>query len=169
MNVKKYPSTDPLFMEKIRGSCRDDFERGIVAILSASSMHVANLVAQFRGKKLKPPILTSEGDLRWHRVKTDRPMTARVPPGDRDLVRWWLDRYPHKRSERAIQYRLKEIGKRAGFPDLSPNSFRVWRACKLLDEGISPHTVKHLIGCSLTTLMENYAQLEDARRVENVN
>lgn len=167
MNVKKYPSTDPLFMEKVRGSCRDDFERGIVAILAASSMHVANLVAQFRGRKLEPARLTSEGDLRWKRVKTDRPMSARVPVGDRDLVEWWLERYPWKRSERSIQYRLKEIGARAGFPDLSPNSFRVWRACKLLDEGMSPHKVKHLIGCSLGTLMENYAQLEAARRVED--
>lgn len=167
MNVKKYPSTDPLFLEKIRGSCRDDFERGIVAILSSTGMHVANLVGQHRGRKLVPPYLTGEGDLRWRRVKTNVPMSARIPVGDRDLVSWWLDRYVHKRSERAVQYRLKEIGERAGFPDLSPMSFRVHYACKLLDEGMSPHKVKHQLGCSLEVLMGNYAKLEAARRVEN--
>jgi site-specific recombinase XerD len=166
MNVKKYPSSDPHFIEKVRGACRNDYERGMVFILEASGMHVSNLVGQHRGRRLEAPILNDEGDLRWRRVKNERPMSARVPKGDRTTVKWWLDRYVHRRTERAIQYRLKEIGERAGFPDLSPNSFRVWRACRLLDEGMSPHKVKHLLGCSLEVLMENYAQLEDARRVE---
>lgn len=166
MNVKKFPSTDPHFIEKVRGACRNDKEKGIVYILQASGMHVANLVGQYRGRRLGPVILTNEGDLRWKRVKTYKPMTARVPEEDREVVRWWLDRYHYKRSERWVQYTLREIGERVDIPDLSPNSFRVWRACNLLDEGMSPHKVKHLLGCSLDVLMENYAQLEAARRVE---
>lgn len=169
MNVKKYPPTDPHFAEKVRGACRNDFERGMVYILLASGMHVSNLVARHRGKPLDPVIMTYDGDLRWDRVKTYRPMKARVPHGDRDLVRWWLKKFPRRRSERSIQYHIKEIGRRSGFPDLSPTSFRVWRACKLLDEGVPPHEVRHLIGCSMNVLMDNYAQLKDDRRVEELS
>lgn len=165
MNVKKYPSTDPQFMQKVRGACNNDYERGIVFILSASGMHVSNLVALYRGQRLQKATITNEGDLRWRRVKNNKPMSARVPVGDRPVVEAWLSRYPYHRSERSIQYRLKDIGARAGFPDLSPMSFRVQRACDLLDLGMSRHEVKHLLGCSSEVIDHNYSILQDARRV----
>lgn len=168
MNVKKYASTDPHFIEKVRGACQTDFERGMVYILQHTGMHVSNLVGSFRGRKLKAPVLTNEGDIRWRRVKNNKPMSARIPEEDREVVGMWLIKYVHRRSERTIQYRLHDLGARVDIPDLSPNSFRVYYACKLLDDGKSPHKVKHLLGCSLEVLMENYAMLEAARDVEGI-
>jgi integrase len=163
MNVKKYPESDPNFLNKIRGACRNDYERGMVYILQHTGCHVANLVATDKNRRL---IMNSRGDIRWRRVKNSKPLKAKVPTGDREIVEKWLSTYPGKRTTRAIRYKIETIGKRAGFPEISPMTFRSQRACDLLDEGMSPHQVKHLIGTSLATLEGHYAQLKADRRID---
>jgi len=162
MNVKKYPETDPLFYDKVRGSCRNAYERGLVFILQHTGAHISSLLVTENKKRM-----VLRGDyLYWRRPKNNKPMRSRVPRGDRPVIMAWLDLIPGNRTGRALQYKLKTIGERSGFPDLSPMSFRVQYGCKLLDDGKPPHEVCHLLGCTLGVLMNNYAQLQAARTVE---
>jgi len=161
MNTKKFPEADPAFYEKVRAAAVSDFQRGIVFILQHSGMHLECLLG------LEPSQMDDKGDIHWHRTKTDRPMRARIPPEDRMTVRAWIERYGRNRkSPSGVQWALKQVGARAGFPDLSPMSFRTQRAVVLLDEGMQPHEVCHIMGCSLDVLMANYAQLKVDRRVQ---
>jgi site-specific recombinase XerD len=161
MNVKKFPEPDPVFYEKCRAAATSDFQRGIVFILQATGMHLACLLG------LTPSQMDAKGDIHWKRTKNDRPMRARVPSADRMTVRAWIDRYgSNKKSESGVQWALKEVGARAGFPDLSPMTFRAQRAVVLLDEGMPPHEVAHIMGCSPEVLNANYAQLKSDRRVQ---
>jgi len=160
MNVKKYPEPDPDFYMKIRGVCRNDYERGMVYILQHTGMHVSNLVG------LQDLAIDDNGWLKWRRVKNKKPMRAMIPKGDIATCILWITAYGHhRRSTRAIQYKIKAIGERSGYPGLSPMSFRAQYAITMLDDGMQPHEVKHMLGCSLETLMNHYAQIQAARRV----
>lgn len=161
MNVKKFPEPDPDFYLKCRAAAISDFQRGIVFILQATGMHLACLMS------LKPNQMNSTGDISWHRTKTSRPMRARVPMADRMTVRAWIGKYgSNKRDDSSVQKTLKKVGARAGFPDLSPMTFRAQRAVRLLDEGTHYHEVAHLMGCSPHVLMANYAQLKEDRKID---
>jgi hypothetical protein len=163
VNVKKFPEADPLFHQKVMGACQNDFERGLVIILRATGMHLSCLTS------LTPKQMDMKGRISWHRPKTGRPMRATIPKGDRDLARDWIETFGGEgstRSDRWVQYVIKDIGARAGFPDLSPMSFRVQRGCDLLDEGEPPHRVAHLLGCKLSTLEEHYAVLRADRKAD---
>jgi integrase len=158
---KKYPESDPDFYMKVRGACQNDFERGLVIILQHTGMHISCLMS------LEPSQLDAKGDIYWNRVRTDRQMRARVPKGDLSLVEKWIKTWgSSKRSKRWARYVLKRIGKDAGFPDLSPMSFRMQKSATLLDENMQPHEVCHRLGCSLNVLMDSYAQLKDDRRAD---
>lgn len=160
MNVKKYPDPDPDFYMKIRGVARNDYERGMIFILQHTGMHVSNLVS------LKDGDLDEQSFLSWRRVKNAKPMRARIPLGDHQISVLWIAKYGNnKRTTRAIQYKIAAIGERAGYPGLSPMSFRAQYAITMLDDGQPPHEVKHMLGCSLETLMNHYAQIQAARRV----
>lgn len=153
---KKFPEADPHFYEKVRGACKDDYERGMVLILQHTGMHLSCMMA------LTLSQLDDGGHLHWRRTKTHRPMRALIPEGDRDLVRKWIAS-PSK-TDRYVQYKIAEIGSRAGFPGLSPMTFRTMRGCTLLDEGWQAHEVCHILGCKLSTLQDHYAVLKDDRR-----
>ncbi len=156
---KKFPEADPHFYEKVRGACKDDYERGMVFILQHTGMHLGNLVA------LTPDQLDRAGHIHWRRGKTGRPMRSLIPAGDQALIKSWIARWGHhSRTTRSIEYRIAEIGDRAGFPRLAPTTFRTQRGCTLLDEGWQPHEVCHILGCKLSTLMDHYAVLKDDRR-----
>lgn len=158
---KKFPEPDPDFYMKVRAASINDFQRGVVFILQATGMHLKCLVS------LTIDQMDIKGDISWRRTKTERPMRARVPEGDRMTVRAWIEAYgSNKRTGRWVQYNLKEVGTRAGFPDLSPMTFRAQRAVRLLDEGEPYHEVAHLMGCSPHVLMANYAQLKEDRKID---
>jgi len=161
MNVKKFPEPDPQFFEKVRGACKNDLERGMVIILQWTGMHLSSLLS------LTPGQMDKRGNLHWRRTKNSRQMRAAIPKGDQDLVRSWIAQYgSNRRKARMTQYRFSWIGERAGFDDLSPMTFRVMRGCVLLDDGMPPHEVCHILGCSLHTLMDHYAVLKADRRAQ---
>lgn len=158
---KKFPEPDPNFYKKVRAHATTDFQRGIVFILQATGMHLACLLS------LKPNQMNTNGHISWARTKTGRPMRAKVPKADRMTVRAWIGRYgSNKRSASGVQKALRQVGARAGFPDVSPMTFRAQRAVRLLDEGEPYHEVAHLMGCSPGVLMANYAQLKEDRKVD---
>lgn len=158
---KKFPEPDPEFYMKVRKAAMNDYQRGIVFILQATGMHLQCLVS------LTPSQMNVRGDILWRRTKTARPMRARIPKMDRREVRDWIRNFgSNNRTGRWVQYNLKEVGLRAGFPDLSPMTFRTQRAVRLLDDGEPYHEVAHLMGCSPSVLMANYAQLKEDRKVD---
>lgn len=160
---KKFPEPDPEFYMKVRKAAMNDYQRGIVFILQSTGMHLQCLVS------LTPAQMNLRGDILWRRTKTARPMRARIPKMDRREVRDWIRNYgSNNRTGRWVQYNLKEVGLRAGFPDLSPMTFRTQRAVRLLDDGEPYHEVAHLMGCSPSVLMANYAQLKDDRKVDGI-
>lgn len=145
---------------KIRGVARNDYERGMIFILQHTGMHVSNLVSLDRDD------LNDQGWISWRRVKNRKPMRSLIPKGDIMACQIWISSYGrNRRTTRAIQYKIAAIGERAGYPGLSPMSFRAQYAITMLDDGQPPHEVKHMLGCSLDTLMNHYAQIQAARRV----
>ena len=159
---KKYPESDPLFFTKVRGACETAFQSGLVVILQATGMHISCLMS------LTPSQMDEQGNIYWKRTKTDRQMRARIPEMDRPTARAWIGRFGNNsKTRRWANMSLKKVGIRAGFPGLSPMTFRTMRAVTLLDDGEPPHEVKHVLGCSLEVLMDNYAQLKADRRADN--
>ena len=160
MNNKKYPDPDPDFYPKIRGVCRNDYERGMVYILQHTGMHISSLC------DLQDGDIDLKGFIHWRRPKNDKPMRSLIPKGDiPGCEKWILMWGENRRSHRAIQYKIATIGERAGYPGLAAMSFRTQYACTLLDEGTPPHKVVFMMGCSLETLMNHYTQLEQARKI----
>jgi len=155
----KYPEPDSKeFYMTMRSATLNSYELGIVTILELTGMHVSALVS-----------LTDENlkgqNIRWRRPKTFENQTARVPKGDLPVVQGWILTYGNgRRTDRAIRYALQRIGERVGFPDVSPMTYRHQRAVVLLDDGMSPHEVAHILGCTLGTLEKHYAQVKADRR-----
>ena len=147
------------FYAKMLQQCRSDAERAVVMLLWRTGMHSSTLVSKdFR-------VLL--GWVLWTRPKTNKQLRAKLESNEIKPILRCIAAGSLPATQGILRRWLARIGKRAGYAEqrVSPLTFRHSRAVWLLDQGVLPHRVSHLLGCSYTTLEKHYAQLEASRLV----
>jgi len=157
MGCTKYPVLDDDFLIKMLGSCINDEQRGMISILSLTGMHISSLCS------LGPDSMILQGSksyLQWVRPKTHKTLQALVP---KDSVQSTVSFLKMRRKSRQYYHFLtKEIGKRAGYQDVSPMTFRHNRCLRgLTKEGYSIYEIPQVMGCTLDVAVRNYSKLRE--------
>lgn len=170
VNNRKFAITDPAFLAKMIEQCRDDEERAWVYILYYTGMH-GSLV-----RTLTPENLFREGDklsLRWKRTKQNsaiiKTVDAYVPMDKQGLITSFLAS-KRKKSLRWMNYRLAEMGKKAGFDGVSTMTFRHTLCVKLALDGVPLPVIQQKLGCTAGVIYNAYGlltpeQLREATRL----
>lgn len=157
MGCTKYPVLDDDFTIKLLGCCKDDEERGLVAILDLTGMHVSSLCSLGPGDIIKQGSRTY---LRWVRPKTNRTLQALVPKERFQTIEKFLKM--RRKSRQFYHFLVKNIGLRAGFEDISPMTFRHNRCLRALTkEGYSIFEVPQIMGCTLDVVVRNYSKVRE--------
>ena len=154
---------DPEFVARMRAEARGVMEAGTVAILAETGMHRSSLAA-LTPASLQPVGAAPDRPPRWFLYwvapkaqRKERSLRARVPEADVPVVREWLGRCSGRTGD--YYYRVVvEVGRRAGYPGVSPMTFRHQRVVALLRRGVDPVLVSHLTGATLATIEKHYAQ-----------
>lgn len=145
---------DDQFEKKMRDACTCLREIGMVTVLEITGMHRSCL---------RHAVLMLEGNdwyLEWIAPKAqrrERDMKAWVPPQDVLNVRAWLLKYSKKHPDTYWRW-LKEIASRAGYPNISPMTYRAQRIVRLLKAGTDPREVMIMTGATEQTIFRYYAQ-----------
>jgi len=145
---------DDQFEDKMRSACTCLREIGLVTVLEITGMHRSCI---------REAILTAEGDdhyLEWIATKEqrkERDMKAWVPPQDLLNVRAWLLKYSKKHPDTYWRW-LKEIAARAGYPNVSPMTYRAQRIVRLIKAGVDPRDVATMTGATEQTIARHYTQ-----------
>lgn len=160
MGKTKYPILDKDFLLKMLLACIDDRQRALIFILWLTGMHISSMT------KLTPQNLKVEGEktyLMWQRPKTRLTLRAEIP---KEYVRVIVPFLESKKVSRQHYHTIvKEIGRRAGFDDVSPMTFRHTRCLRALrkpedgGEGYSVYEAPFVMGTTLDVAARNYAQL----------
>lgn len=145
---------DDQFENKMRDACTCLREIGLVTVLEITGMHRSCI---------RDTILTPYGEdyyLEWMATKEkrrERDMQAWVPPKDVENVRAWLTRYSKKHPDTYWRW-LKEIAARAGYPQVSPMTYRAQRIVRMCKSGTDPREVAILTGATEQTIFRYYTQ-----------
>ena len=161
MGCTKYPVLDEGFTLKMLGACRNDEERGLVTVLDLTGMHVSSICS------LCPANLIKQGNrtyLRWIRPKTKKTLQALVPKEALPTVSAFLGM--RRKSRQHYHALVRDIGRRAGFEDVSPMTFRHNRCLRgLTKEGYTIFEIPQVMGCTLDVAVRNYSKLREDQLV----
>lgn len=174
MGATKYPVLDPDFKLKLLGACRDDEERGLISLLWLTGMHVC----VFSNDEDRPrPRIKKEGPITyiyWKRAKTGKELRQAIP---RDMVEVITDFLALKHGKRkcikVYSDKVREIGRRAGYDDVSPNTLRHTRCLRGLlskergGEGRTMWEMTTVMGCSIDVVRRNYSVLHDLQYLDD--
>jgi integrase len=158
MGATKYPILEDGYDLKLLGACRNAKERGLISLLAITGMHISTV------EKLSKGNLKKQGDrtyIEYRRLKNSRPMRFEIPPNRLQDVREFLD---GRKASRQYYHRIvKEIGRVAGYEDISPMTLRHSVCCDMIrrDGAASLFTVPQKLGCSMQIVVANYAQLSE--------
>ncbi len=157
MGITKYPILDDDFSLKMLGACRNDEERGLMAILNLTGMHVSSLCS------LAPDNFIRQGSrsyIRWIRPKTKKTLQALIPKESITPICEFLSM--RRKTRQHYHALVKQIGIRAGYQDVSPMTFRHNRCLRALTkEGYSIFEVPQVMGCTLDVAVRNYSKLRE--------
>lgn len=156
MSVQKYGVRDKMFYTKMRASAWNTESLSIAVIFELTGMHVWSM------QRLTPESIHKEGGdrvLYWVRPKNYKTLNRLLPSNDVDLVKSGLE---FRRKSRTFYWDVvKNLGKRAGFDDISPMTYRHQRCVWLLWHGYSVWEVPHIMGCDLDIVMKNYTKMKE--------
>lgn len=157
MGCTKYPVLDDDFTIKMLGVCRDAEERGTIAILDLTGMHVSSLCELDKDNLIKQGAKTY---LRWVRPKTHKTLQALIPKEGIQTIKEFLS--CRRKSRQHYHALVKQIGIRAGYDDVSPMTFRHNRCLRgLTKEGYSIYEIPQVMGCTLDVAVRNYSKLRE--------
>lgn len=156
MGSTKRPVSDDGFYLRMINACADREERGMVQILDLTGMNVSSLCS------LSPKDLVREGDghaLYWMNPRTSKSYSIPIPDDQYQMI---FDFVNMRRKTRQQYHALvKKIGRKAGYQDISPITFRHNLCLRLLKEKCSFSEVQRITGCSLPFVMRTYIKLQD--------
>ncbi|NLT37297.1 MAG: hypothetical protein GXX95_03950 [Methanomassiliicoccus sp.] len=158
MGATKYPVLDESFYPRMIASCTNDEQRGLITVLDLTGMHVSSVC------KLGPDSMIRQGDkiyLKWVRPKNKKTLQSEVPPIKVHVIQNFLNM---RRKTREFYFILvKEIGRTAGYQDVSPMTFRHNRAIRaLVTERYTIYELPQIMGCTLEVAVRNYAKVKEA-------
>lgn len=168
MGATKYPILDPDLKLKLLGACANDGERGLIALLWLTGMHVCVISKgkDKNGNERPRPELVKEGSLTyiyWKRAKTGKRLREVVPKDLLPVIQAFLNE--RRKSQRHYFDLVRRIGERAGYEGMSPNTLRHSRCLRgLTVEGYTIYEMPHIMGCTLDVVVRNYAALKEYER-----
>ena len=100
----------------------------------------------------------------WKRTKTHRDMEAPIPTDKLPIIKSFLS--GRKKSIQWYNILLRNIGKNAGYDDVSTMTFRHTRTVRLIKEGTPLPAIAQIMGCSNEVIMRNYGKLTETQKRE---
>ena len=158
----RYITMDELY--RVLGACQTPLERCLVTVLFDTAVRVGELLE-----------LTIDG-IDWERGfihvvrKGGREADVNISDKGLDALREWLG-VRKSRSKRVFMdwehydvWRLfKQLGERAGVPDLTPHRLRHSRAVQALEEDVDLHDIQMMLGhVNISTTANIYGRLRPA-------
>lgn len=144
MGAKKFPVLDEDFLDKCLEACDSDEEKGLFLTYWYTGMRASEPTELTRNS------LKSDGHV-WWIVWTDQStgklLNARIPDEKHvEIVAKFLDM---KRKTRIwYHFLIRDIGERAGYENISPESLRKTYCVKLLREGHTSAEIQRRMRCS---------------------
>lgn len=135
-------------MKKILEVC-NEWEKETVLFLLNTGMHISVLC-----NKKKSELKYQDGYLSWRRPKTKRYLRLKVPKAVLPFIDNIINR-PNYSRQYYFQM-IKDIGRKAGIPDLSPLTFRHTFGVNMLKKGADIPTLKELMGVENTAVLMRY-------------
>ena len=151
------PGDQEEFYDNLRKACRTEAEEATLMLLWRTGMHASTLCSR--------DWVIVQDYCSWTRPKTGKYLRATLKWSEIKLILRCDNAGLLPASTSTLRRWVRRIGDRAGYAAVSPLTFRHSRAVWLLDEGIKPHRVACLLGCSYEVLEKHYAQLEAERLV----
>ena len=155
MNTTKYGISDDAFLARMLEQCRDDEERGWLTTLFLTGMHGASL------RTLSKANLVRQGDrtfLQWRRTKTNKLLEAEISTDKLGVITPFLEA-SRKKSLRWVNYRLHEMGTKAGYDGVSTMTFRHTRCIRQILAGVPLPVVADSMGCTEEVVRRAYGKL----------
>lgn len=155
MNTRKFGISDDAFLAKMINECRDDEERAVVYLLSYTGMHGCSL------DTLTKENLIRQGDrtfLQWRRAKTNKLLEAEIPMDKVGVITTFLESRRRK-SVRWINFRLHEMGKKAGYDGVCCMTFRHTKCIRMILDGTPLFVIKEKMGCTEQVITSAYGKL----------
>jgi len=154
MGSAKHPVADKGFYYRMITSCENDEQCGIVAILDLTGMDVTSMC------RLGPESLIRQDGkvyITWVSPDGKWRYNALVP---RERVKSIEGFLAMRRKTRQHYYnQIKLVGQHAGYPDVSPKTFRLNRCLRALTkEDVSLDRIQGFMGCSLGVAVRIYAE-----------
>jgi hypothetical protein len=143
VGVKKFPILDEDFLDRCLEACESDEERGLFLTYTFTGMRASEAT------KLTRDDLRTDGH-RWIIVWVDqssgRRLNAEVPNEHAEAVAKFLSK--RRRGRITYHYKIRDIGERAGYEDISPETLRITYCARLLQEGHTPAEIQSKMRCS---------------------
>jgi len=140
-------------LQKILSVCTER-EKHLILFLVNTGMHISVLV-----DKKKSELRYENGHISWRRPKTRKYVRIRAAK----VIQPFIDEIlaMPKYSRQYYFNLLKDIGKRAGVPDLSPLTLRHTFGVNMLKKGADIPTLKEIMGVENTTVLMRYLKHTD--------
>lgn len=144
---------------KILKNCDNEFEKQTILILRYTGMHISVLC------KLDKECIKGKY-IQWYRPKTGKLVRIPMHPKIKNIVKKFIEsrEYNYREYYWAL---VKNIGKRSGFPELSPMTFRHTFGVSLLDQGYSMTQVQKMMGVTNLGVITRYTQYSD-KQMEDI-
>ena len=163
--LTKYGITDQETIDRILKVAEKGDRRTYEAIkiLHYTGMHPRSLM------ELKDITHIVGRTLRWKRVRTHKVLSAELDNEMLKIAYSWVKR-SRKPSQSWLNQVVKEVGIKAGYPDLAPTTFRHTKCLELIkehrDDPLMTTIVSQKLGCTLGVVWRNYARLKE---LDNIN
>lgn len=155
MNTTKYGISDDAFLARMLEHCRDDEERGWTNILFLTGMHGNSL------RTLSKANLVRQGDrtfLQWRRMKNKKLLEAEIPSDKVGVITPFLEA-SRKKSLRWVNFRLHQMGEKAGYQGISTMTFRHTKCIRMILDGVPMPVIADKMGCTQAVVTRAYGKL----------
>lgn len=156
--LTKYGITDQETIDRILKVAEKGDRRTYEAIklLHYTGMHPRSLM------ELKDMTHIVGRTLRWKRVRTHKVLSAELDNEMLKIAYSWVTR-SRKPSQSWLNQVVKEVGIKAGYPDLAPTTFRHTKCLELIkqhsEDKLMVPIVMQKLGCTEKVVFRNYARL----------
>lgn len=162
LSVKKDAITNPAIMKRVfeAAGALSPRHAAAVRILYETGMHASSLASL-----TKENVLADR--LRWRRPKKQAKQQWLSCPMNEPLMRaaiYWTSEEPVTR--RAVWKLIHRVGLMAGYPELSPMTFRHSRAVRLLRKGLPMDYVAAALGASPAIIRSTYGALTEEQMLD---
>jgi integrase len=154
------------------GITNPDILKKILTVAEKEGGHIYEAVRLLHYTGMHPSSLMGLHDithivdktLRWRRPKTKKVLSVELKGDMYQIAEQWLTR-KKRYSQSWLNQEVKQIGIKAGYPDLAPTTFRHTKCLELIkenkDDPLMTTIVSQKLGCTEGVVWRNYARLKE--------